>query len=412
MTTVAFPTWWWTTEPHIRFLFGSYAHSLATTHSVLRRTLIESPWYQEAYGTNVRLTDDTNMKTEFVNTATGIMKSAGIKSGITGFGADCIVYDDPQNPKGSESILEREATLQAMDLSWSTRLNNKDTGRIVLIMQRLHMQDATAHLLSKNMGYEHLSIPTIADKKTTIVFPLSNKTVTRNEGDLLHPERDGPTQIEQAKKDLGSYGFAGQHQQTPVPREGAIIKVAWLQKFYKELPARFDMTLQSWDLTFKGTTRSDYVVGLILGRLGGEYYLFPNRIRAQMNFPETCAAFRTFSGAHLTVLKKVVEAKANGAALIDSLKKEVSGIVPYEPHGTKEERLSAVSPIMEAGNFILPDPSIVSWVQEYIDEMTTFPRAPNDDYVDATTQGLAILSQRRTLDWSPVSITGPSKWRS
>lgn len=411
LTTVAFPTWWWTTSPSNRFLFGSYSASLATKHSVMRRNLIESQWYQDGYGAKVELTADTNMKTEFANTATGFMKSAGIKGGVMGEGADCVIYDDPHNPKGAESEPEREATLQAMDLMWSSRLNNKKIGRVILVMQRLHAMDATAHLLAKNMGYENLVLPTIAEKKTIVVFPVSGKKIVREEGDLLHPARDGQPEIDQAKKDMGSFGFAGQHQQRPVPREGAIIKVAWLQKFYMELPSRFDQILQTWDLTFKGTSRSDYVVGLGLGRLGGDYYLFPKRVRAQMNFPETLAAFRQFTLLYPEMLKKVVEAKANGAALIDTLSKEISGIVPYEPHGSKEERLSAVSPVMEAGNFILPHPSIAPWVPEYIDEMTTFPRGVNDDYVDATTQGLSVLSQRRTIDWSPVSITGSSKWR-
>jgi predicted phage terminase large subunit-like protein len=411
MSTVAFPCWWWTVSPRTRFLFGSYSASLATKHSVLRRNIIESQWYQQGYGKNVQLTADTNMKTEFANTATGFMKSAGITGGVMGEGGDCIIFDDPHSPKGAESDDMREATLQSMDLMWSSRLNDKKTGRIVLIMQRLHMMDATAHLLAKNMGYEHICIPTIAETPTRIVFPVSKKIIERKEGDLLHPERDGPEQIEQAKKDLRAFGFAGQHQQRPVPREGAIVKHEWLKRRYKELPVQFEQTIQSWDLTFKGTVRSDYVVGLAIGRIKGEFYLFPKRVRGQLNFPETLTAFRGFSNTYPDIRKKLVEAKANGAALTDSLKKEIPGIVPYEPHGTKEERLSAVSPIMESGNFILPDESICPWIQEYVDEMTSFPRAPNDDYVDATTQGLDILSQRRTMDWSPVSITGTSKWR-
>lgn len=410
LASVCFPDWWWTDEPHRRFLFGSYSGPFATKHSVLRRNLVESNWYQRNYGDRVQLTADTNMKTEFANSATGTMKAAGIKAGATGEGADCVILDDPHNPKGAESEADREATLQALDLMWTNRLNDKKTGRIVCIMQRLHMNDATAHLLSKGLGYELLKIPTVAEGRTTIVFPLSKRRVVREDGALIHPERDGPEQIEVAKKEMGSFGFAGQHQQNPVPREGAIVKVAWLSRFYRDLPERFEATLQSWDLTFKGTTRSDYVVGLALGRLGGDFYLFPHRVRAQLNFPETLSQFRAFSAAHPQVVRKVVEAKANGAALIDTLKKEVPGIVPYEPHGTKEERLAAVSPIMEAGNLVLPDPSIAPWVHEFIEEVTAFPRAPNDDYVDALTQGLSSLAQRKLVSWNPVSITAPSKW--
>lgn len=162
LATVSFPDWIWTKTPSARFLFGSYAETLSTKHSLLRRNLIESPWYQAGWGHKFHLSGDLNKKTEFANNKTGQMKAAGIKGSITGEGGDYIIIDDPHNPKGAESDADREATLQNFDLAWSNRLNNKKTGRIILIMQRLHHQDLTGHLIAKNLGYEVVKIPTVA----------------------------------------------------------------------------------------------------------------------------------------------------------------------------------------------------------------------------------------------------------
>lgn len=412
MATVCFPAWVWASNPHERFLFGSYADSLATKHSTLRRNLIASDWYQASYP-EVILSSDENMKTEFSNTATGVMKATGIKGSITGLGGNYIVIDDAHNPKGAESEAERESICQNFDLAWSTRLNDKATGRIVIIMQRLHQNDLTGHLLSKDLGYEHLKIPTVSEKQTVVQFPISHKQVIRNEGDLLHPDRDGMAEIEQAKKAMGSYGFAGQHQQNPVPREGAIIKHEWIaHRFYKELPARHDATLQSWDCAFKGTESSDPVCGLVWSRVGGEYYLWPKRFYGRVDLPGTIAAVKALVAAYPEVKKRVVEDKANGPAVIDSLKREVSGLVEFNPnrYGDKEQRLTAVSPLFEAGNVWLPDPSIAPWVHDYIEELTTFPRSAHKDQVDATSQALLVLSERKTVSFAPVSITAPSKW--
>lgn len=92
---------------------------------------------------------------------------------------------------GAESDADREATLQNFDLAWSNRLNNKKTGRIILIMQRLHHRDLTGHLIAKNLGYEVVKIPSICEKKTIITFPISGSEFKREPGDLMYPARDG-----------------------------------------------------------------------------------------------------------------------------------------------------------------------------------------------------------------------------
>lgn len=392
LATVSFPDWIWTRTPSARFLFGSYAETLSTKHSLLRRNLIESDWYQGGWGQKFHLAGDLNKKTEFANNKTGQMKATGIKGSITGEGGDYIIIDDPHNPKGAESDADREATLQNFDLAWSNRLNNKKTGRIIVIMQRLHHQDLTGHLIAKDLGYEVVKIPSVAEKKTIITFPLSDRELVREAGSFMHPERDGYEEIEQAKKDLGSYGFAGQHQQDPSPRSGGIIKRAWI-KYYKELPDNLEEKIIVADLTYKDAKNSDFTAVEVWGRKGSSLYLI-DQIRDRMGFPQQIQAIKAMSARHPDAIAKVIEEAANGAAVIQTLQGEIMGIVPFKPQTGKDARLAAVSPIYEAGNVFYPDPTIAPWVGTNVEEIVSFPTAAHDDTVDCAS--LAIMRLRET----------------
>ncbi len=392
LATVSFPDWIWTRTPSARFLFGSYAETLSTKHSLLRRNLIESDWYQGGWGQKFHLAGDLNKKTEFANNKTGQMKATGIKGSITGEGGDYIIIDDPHNPKGAESDADREATLQNFDLAWSNRLNNKKTGRIIVIMQRLHHQDLTGHLIAKDLGYEVVKIPSVAEKKTIITFPLSDRELVREAGSFMHPERDGFEEIEQAKKDLGSYGFAGQHQQDPSPRSGGIIKRAWI-KYYKELPDNLEEKIIVADLTYKDAKNSDFTAVEVWGRKGSSLYLI-DQIRDRMGFPQQIQAIKAMSARHPDAIAKVIEEAANGAAVIQTLQGEIMGIVPFKPQTGKDARLAAVSPIYEAGNVFYPDPTIAPWVGTNVEEIVSFPTAAHDDTVDCAS--LAIMRLRET----------------
>jgi predicted phage terminase large subunit-like protein len=407
ISNICFPAWVWIKEPSTKFLCGSYADTLARKHSVLRRLLMESPWYQERWGNRFHLKDDQNVKSDYMNNQMGQMKASGINGSVTGEGGDFIIIDDPHNPKTAESQAERETALESFDLTWSSRLNDKKTGRMIIIMQRLHYQDLTGHLLEKG-GWTHLCLPAEAETKTKLTFPMTKKIFTREPGSLLLPDREGPAELAQAKLDLGSYGYSGQYQQRPAPREGGIIKREWL-KFYKIMPdQRYDQAVQGWDLSFKGETTSDFVAAQAWAKIGSRAYLFPDRVKAKMNFPETLQAFRQFSAipSHKNIVTKLVEEKANGAALIAMLKKEVTGIIPVNPDKAKEVRLHAVAPLFEAGNVWLPDPSIAPWVHDYIEELTNFPNYPNDDQVDVTTMCLSRLLIAGVGEWTDNNAYG------
>jgi len=391
--SVMWPVWEWIRHPETRWIFASYSQSLSTKHSVDRRTIIQSDWYQSRWGDRFKLVEDHNLKTEFLNDKRGHMIATSVGGTSTGKGGNRLVVDDPLNPKEAASDVLRERANTWFDQTFYSRLDDKKTGAIVVIMQRLHEKDLTGHLLEQGGEWEHLCLPAIAEDRQVIHFPMSGRTLVREPGDLLWPEREGPKEIEAAKLALRSYGFAGQYQQRPSPMEGGIFKRGWW-KFYKEPPARFDEMLQSWDCSFKNASTSDYVVGQVWGRVGGEFYLL-DQVRDRMDFTETLQAVRALTAKWPKARSKLIEDKANGQAVIDALKREISGIIPVTPKESKEARAMAVQPFMEAGNVYLPDPSIAPWIHDFIEECAAFPNAAHDDQVDAMTQALNRLAQRR-----------------
>ena len=85
---------------------------------------------------------------------------------------------------------------------------------------------------------------------------------------------------------------------------------------------------------------------------------------------------------------KIIEDKANGPAVISALSSEITGIIPYNPRGSKLSRVNAISPQIESGNVYLPLSSTYPWVDDYIYEWSVFPNGKHDDMVDATSQAL------------------------
>jgi predicted phage terminase large subunit-like protein len=378
--TVMFPAWVWTTEPHTRFICSSYADSLSIKHSLDRRTLIGSPWYQALWGDLVKFAEDQNAKSEFQNAARGVMIATSTGGSITGKGADFIVVDDPHNPLQALSDAERLTALRHFDYALSTRLDNPTRGAIVVVMQRLNEGDLTGHLLAQQ-GWEHLSIPAEAERDEVWKFPISKRVHERKAGESIWPERFPQVELENFKVRLGSYGFAGQFQQRPSPEEGGILKRGWWKR-YDTPPDRLDQMIQSWDFTFKDSKGSDYVVGQVWGRVGANKYLL-DQVRGKLSFTGSIAAMRSLSKRWPAATAKIVEDKANGPAIIDALRNELSGIVPMQPQGSKLARAQAGAPEVEAGNYWIPQ---TQWGEEFIEECAIFPQGHHDDQVDGWSQ--------------------------
>jgi predicted phage terminase large subunit-like protein len=379
LTCVLWPAWEWTTSPEIRWMFASYADSLAVRDSLKMRALVTSLWYQERWP--LRLKSDLDTKKEYANEREGFRLAIGISGGATGKHVHRQVVDDPMKAEDAFSKPAREEVNRWYDNTMALRL--LPGGSRVVVMQRLHDDDLCGHL-SKQDGWEVLCLPEAYEPSRRCVTSLFSDPRTI-EGELLWPSRVPEKDHLERKQRLGTYGAAGQLQQRPSPLEGGFLKRAWWKR-YKVLPEEATFRFDSWDMSFKDSVGSDFVVGLKFASHGGKLYII-DCIRGQFDFPKTRAAVLELRNRLAPIPNAIlIEDTANGPAVIASLKDAVPGIIAIRPDGSKEARAHAASPTIESGNVFLPENA--DWVDGLIEECAAFPAGAHDDLVDSVTQGI------------------------
>ena len=223
------------------------------------------------------------------------------------------------------------------------------------------------------------------------------------DGELLFPERFSEAQVSEMERTMGSFATAGQLQQRPMPRGGGLFKSDWIQHWDK-LPERFDAAVISWDMTFKESATSDFVVGQVWGRKDGAFYLV-DQFRGRWDFVKSLEQFVAAARKYPRITRKLIEDKANGPAIISALKRKVTGIIPITPKESKEARANAVTTLWEARNVYLPPPDRYPWVaQDFIPELLAFPSGAHDDTIDAMSQALNDLNRHSGLHIDPTNL--------
>ena len=397
LTTIMYPAWEWLKRPDLRYLFVSYASTLSSEHSRKRRSVIESDWYK-ANWPHVVLTGDQNVKLEYENTKKGVMVATSVGGSATGKGGNRIIIDDPIDPSEAYSDAKRVSANEYIERTLPSRLNVPRRDAIIMVMQRLHEDDPSGRILDKgDSDWVHVCVPAECHERTTYTYPRSGDVKVRESGEVLWKERIDQHDLDSIKSGDGMTirDFEAQYNQEPSPAGGTMFDSRWW-KYYVQPPV-LDEIVQSWDLNFGGGSNPDYVVGMVLGRKGADRYVL-DMVRSQCDFPETLRLLRAMTAKWPQAHAKYVERAANGAALISTLKKEISGIIPVVPRGAKVVRAQASTAAVEAGNVYLPatclDPLRTTIMTEtFIDEMSRFPVGRNDDIVDAFSQGMNRMSK-------------------
>ncbi|MED4126319.1 phage terminase large subunit [Halalkalibacterium halodurans] len=382
--TESFPSYFIGRNPDKRVITAAYGDSLARRFGRMNKQKIDE-FGAEIFDIQIAW-DASKAGNWSLEGHRGGMLATGIGGAITGEGADLLIVDDPfKNREAANSPTIRNKVWDEWQSTLLTRLQKNAS--IIVIMTRWHEDDLIGRILQWENAdeWQRIRIPAIAEDE--------NDLLGREIGEPLCPELGFDEKWAKEKKiEVGSMVWAALYQQRPSPPSGAVIKRKWFE-YYKQIPSNMDELIQSWDFTFKDTKDSDYVVGQVWGRRGGEYYLL-DQVRDQMDFPTSIAAIKSLSAKWPEARAKLVEDKANGSAVISTLRGEVSGLVPVQPKGSKVERAYAVTPLMEAGNVFLPHPTIAPWIHDYVEECASFPLGANDDQVDTTTQALDRLSSR------------------
>jgi len=217
--SVAYVAWRLGHDPAQRIVVASYSNDLATELHRQFRMVIDAPWYQALFPA-MRRARDTG--TELVTTAGGSRYATSVGGTLTGRGADLIIVDDPLKAEEAMSEPARRRVIDWYAGTLVSRLNDKEKGPIVVVMQRLHEDDLAGHLVGQG-GWHHLDLPAIAVEDSVIAVG-PGKLITRRRGEVLHGERESKAALERIRDEIGILMFSAQYQQRPVPLEGNLIR--------------------------------------------------------------------------------------------------------------------------------------------------------------------------------------------
>jgi predicted phage terminase large subunit-like protein len=388
LASVAFPAWCLGRDPGIHLLCVSYAQDLADQLARDCRRIVSSGWYRALFAT--RLSAAKTAVQEFVTTEQGSRLAISVGGALTGRGADIIILDDPLKPEEALSRIQRHQVNEWFDHTLYSRLNDKRSSAIVLVMHRLHEDDLTAHVLAQE-AWEVVRLPALAEAEEAHIADsvVGRGKFVRQAGEALHPAREPPGLLAHIRQTIGDYNFAGQYQQSPAPLGGGLVKRAWFRRYaLDDLPLRFERIVQSWDTANKATELSDYSVCTSWGIAGRDLYLL-DVLRRRMEYPELKRAVRAYY-QRFPVDVVLIEDKASGTQLIQELIEEgLWAVTRYQPHADKIMRLHAQTAFIENGFVHLPDAA--PWLAAYLDELTLFPNGRHDDQVDSTAQALDWL---------------------
>lgn len=418
------PTWILRRHPEWKIGLVSHSPSLAVSWGRSIRRQIEE------YGAMLNLTiaRDAGAAADWQTLQRGgVTSRSAPNQSITGLGFKVMILDDlVKDFAAAHSVTQRQSIWDWWLANSLTRL--EPPSLVIAIGTRWHEDDFIGRLLSTEYDgdpdeWEVINFPAIAEDADVLgrapgeplISPLLEET-----------DEEAHKRWDSIKRGVGSYVWAALYQGRPAPAEGAIFNTGWW-RYWTKNPANATEDervvyldpdehghatwLDSWDMAFKGTDSSDYVVGQRWLKVGADRFLI-DQMRKRMTFTQTLAAVLAFAdngrlySRH--VHKRLVEEKANGAAVIDVLRKKIPGMLPRNPKDPKEVRAHAVTPECESGNVLLPYPGDPGneWVADLLSELRNFPNDAHDDQVDALTQALKEL---RDAGVGGLTVPGQSK---
>jgi len=395
---VMYPAWRWIADPYHKFLSASYSLDLTIRDTLDLRRLITSDWYRETF--DIRIAEDDAGKTGFSLDTFGSIKAVTVGGKTTGWRGDTFLVDDPLNVQDANSVVKRAESIEWFREAAQNRINNAATSSIVVIMQRVHEEDVAAAALE--MRYERLVIPMRWDEQfrhTTSIGWTDPRTV---EGDLMFPERFPKEWVDTTERNMGSYAFAAQYQQTPVPRKGAFFATDRMD-IIPELPDDDYTEVRAWDLAVSAG-KGAYTAGvkMLWGRRTQRFYV-ADVARGQWGAGQVRDEMTETAHTDGTTTRIVIPQDPGqaGKAQADDIVANLAGydVRVERQSGDKETRANPLAAQMERGHVaVLRRP----WTNAFLDELRVFPKGKYKDQVDAAASALNMLAsmtrtKKRTL---------------
>jgi len=436
--SVLWPSWVWVKDAARRFITTSYSEDLASRDTKFAQHLIRSPLYQKFWGNDFALRE--KQACLLTNDQGGMRQTAGLGGGITGYGAWCVIVDDPNNVKGVETKSTRDSTNMVLGAVIPTRLDNQEKGAIVITQQRTHTEDGSGYILSKGMGHVvHLYLPMLFEEDhRCVTIPLKDGdkpwTDPRTyEGEPLCKTRFPEKSINEIREGLpGEYYWAGQYQQRPAPQGGGIIRTEWFRSWEQDDYPSFYFTFQSWDTAFTASEASSYSACTTWGLFiyeGVPNVMLLSMFRDKLVYPDLRHMVkRLYYNYHDIYFDDpietdgpapdmlMIEERASGYTLIQDLRELGIGVTPFNPKrkglldSSKEARAAISSHLIEAGRVWLPthraqdNPEVFvypAYVRDFLSAAELFPRSDTRDIVDTMSMSLLWLRERQEL-WNPL----------
>ena len=403
IVSVLWVAWRLGKEPTLNFVCVSYSNELSAKIARDCRSVMEARWYREIFPGTI-ISKSRSAAYDFETTKGGGRLATSVTGTLTGRGGDIVILDDVSKPGEANSETARKSVNEWFQSTLASRLDDKQKGVIICVMQRLHEDDLSGMLLEKG-GWDHLSLPAIATQDETIMLARGGAH-RRREGDVLHPKREPLEILTEMKAAMGSLAFEAQYQQQPMPSEGNLFKADWLKTFSESLDGPPGEILQSWDTAIKTGSANDYSVCITARKIRKEIRII-DVWRGKREFPALLRKAVELAQSHPapTIL---VEDKASGQQLLQALRsgnwRGVPNPIGRTPEQDKFSRAAGVSSMVESGQVFLPKEA--HWLDEFRRELLAYPNSKHDDQVDALSQLLDWA--RREFQYQTRSIVGPT----
>lgn len=385
MVSVAFPAFVLGHDPRKKIFGISYGADLAIKHASDFRTIVEAAWYRRAFP---KMQVVRAMGGDIYTTRRGFRKATSVQAALTGFGGDIFIIDDPQKPDEAQSENPRNAINLWFSNTLRSRLDDKEKGVIIVVMQRVHLNDLSGYLLETSKDWTVLDLAAIAEEDEDIEIG-RGKIHRRRAGEALHPSYESLPTLQKLQTELGSEIFLAQYQQSPVPPGGAIIRKDWLH-YYDVAPAHSYKTkiIQSWDTAAKDGANNDWSVCTTWLLVDRKHYYLLDVTRGRYEYPRlrdsAIALSQRFKPTAI-----LIEDAMTGIALAQELREAGTFVVkPVPVERDKVNRLWLQQAKFEAG--LVHFPRHAPWLPTLEAELLAFPQAKHDDQVDSLSQALAF----------------------
>tara|TARA_R110000851_G_scaffold50512_2_gene120558 strand:+ start:3400 stop:4878 length:1479 start_codon:yes stop_codon:yes gene_type:complete len=401
--STAFPAWVLGKDPKNRFLVASSGDKLTRRLSRDTKAIMDTDWYKEIFPSTI-IGGGPDNETLYKTTAGGARQAVTTGQKVTGDGGNFLIVDDPTDASDAGKENARETINDWFDGTFLSRLDDKENDVIIIVMQRLHEDDLTGHLLAKG-GWEHLVIPAEFEEDTTYTYPMSGKEITMKAGESFFEDRLPLRVLERTALEMGSYMYNGQYMQRPAPVGGGFFQTKDFRQYLN--PAKYKWIIHSWDTSFKAKGDNDPSVCTIYGVKDNLDADLLRVFKEKMEYPQLRrTAMKMAEDDQPDYI--LIEDAASGQVLIQDMKAETKfNIMAIKTKAkSKEDRANTAQGYIEAGRLGLP--VTAPWLEAYIYEMSTFPVGSNDDQVDSTTQLINWLKMKERRSFGSTISAGVS----